>query len=68
MRGLRRDDFIIKMIINSAYASGNSIEMFHDPGEFQMVDPIFVHHKRWHSVSFEELRKESSNFQRPDFT
>ena len=41
--------------------------MFHDPGEFHMVDPTFVHHKRWHSISFEELQKESSNFQRPDF-
>ena len=31
--------------------------MFHDPGEFHMVDPIFVHHKKWHSASFEELQK-----------
>ena len=40
--------------------------MFHDPGECHMSDQIFVHHKRWHSVSFEELQKESPNFQRAD--
>ena len=44
------------------------IEMFHDPGECHMSDPMFVHHKRWHSVSFEELQKESPNFQRADLT
>ena len=36
------------------------IETFQDPGQFHMVDPIFVHHKKWHSVSFEELQKGSS--------
>ena len=44
------------------------LEMFHDPGERQMSDPIFVHHKRWDSVSFEELQKESPNFQIADLT
>ena len=43
-------------------------EMFHDPGECHMSDPIFVHYKRWHSVLFEELQKESPNFQRADLT
>ena len=42
--------------------------MLHDPGEFHRIDPISVHHKRWYSVSFEELQKQCSNFQRPDFT
>ena len=44
------------------------LEMFHYPGECHMSDPIFVHHKRWHSVSFEELQKESPNFQIADLT
>ena len=32
------------------------IEMFHDPDECHMPDPIFVHRKRWNSVSFKELQ------------
>ena len=45
-----------------------TIEMFHDPGEFHMSNLIFVHHKRWHSLPFEELQKESPNFQRADLS
>ena len=52
----------------SAERQRASRKMFHDPGECHMSDPVFVHHKRWHSVSFEELQKESHNFQRADLT
>ena len=45
-----------------------TLEMFHDPDECHIVDPIFVHQKRWYSVSFEELQKETPNFQRADLT
>ena len=29
--------------------------MLQDPGEFHIVDPIFVHHKRWHSWFFNSV-------------
>ena len=58
------DNTKVKALATKKYV----IEMFHDPGECHMSDPIFVHHKRWHSVSFAELQKESPNFQREDLT
>ena len=42
--------------------------MFHAPGEYHMSDPVFVRHKRWQSVPFQEQQKKSSSFQREDLT
>ena len=40
--------------------------MFQDPGECHMSDPVFVHKKRWQSVSFKEQQQKSCIFQRAD--
>ena len=42
------------------------IEMFHDLGEYHMSNPVFIRHKRWQSISFQEQQKKSSSFQTAD--